>query len=188
MFRRAYMFQIGIWHVQESRHHEICFKFVTGHMQLTPYLQCSAVFHCSLLLKHCLQQQRLTQVAVVHCSAQTNPSHILQKLGQMCMVISSNTGRVYQPKDCERLILFLKDINLPKPDKWGTSQIVAFLHQVNLWTSRISGGLTQEAITPRIPFCTEKLAPWFNYKMIFSCNFGPFEASTTGPPDPGLSR
>ena len=46
------------------------------------------------------------------------------------MSISTNTGRVYKPKDCERLILYLKDINLPKPDKWGTSQLVAFLQQV----------------------------------------------------------
>lgn len=46
------------------------------------------------------------------------------------MVISSNTGRVYRPKDCERLILYLKDVNLPKPDKWGTSQLIAFLQQV----------------------------------------------------------
>ena len=46
------------------------------------------------------------------------------------MVISSNTGRVYRPKDCERLVLYLKDLNLPKPDKWGTSQLIAFLQQV----------------------------------------------------------
>ena len=49
----------------------------------------------------------------------------------MCMVISSNTGRVYRPKDCECLILYLKDLNLPKPDKWGTSQLIAFLQQVS---------------------------------------------------------
>ena len=46
------------------------------------------------------------------------------------MVISTNTGRVYRPRDCERVILFLKDLNLPKPDKWGTSQLIAFLQQV----------------------------------------------------------
>ena len=53
---------------------------------------------------------------------------------QVCMVISTNTGRVYRPRDCERLILFLKDLNLPKPDKWGTSQLIAFLQQVR-WES-----------------------------------------------------
>jgi len=86
-----------------------------------------------MLLQYCFRQQRSTQVAVVHCSAQTSPLHVLQKLGQMCMVISSNTGRVYRPKDCDRLVLYLKDLNLPKPDKWGTSQLIAFLHQVHYW-------------------------------------------------------
>ncbi|XP_041357041.1 cytoplasmic dynein 2 heavy chain 1-like isoform X2 [Gigantopelta aegis] len=83
-----------------------------------------------LLLHHSLENLRSTNVAIVHCSAQTNPSHLLQKLTQSCMVISTNTGRVYRPKDCERLILYLKDINLPKPDKWGTCQMIAFLQQV----------------------------------------------------------
>ncbi|XP_018025771.1 cytoplasmic dynein 2 heavy chain 1, partial [Hyalella azteca] len=84
----------------------------------------------SKLLNHCFAQLRGTQVAVVHCSAYTAPHHILQKLTQMCMVISTNTGRVYRPKDCERLILYLKDLNLPKPDKWGTSQLITFLQQL----------------------------------------------------------
>lgn len=83
-----------------------------------------------MLLKHCFEQLRSTQIAIVHCSAQTNPTHVLQKLGQTCMVLNTNTGRVYRPKDCERLVLYLKDINLPKPDKWGTCQLIAFLQQV----------------------------------------------------------
>ena len=83
-----------------------------------------------LLLRYGFDQLRSTQVAVVHCSAQTNATHLLQKLSQTCMVLSTNTGRVYRPKDCERLVLYLKDVNLPKPDKWGTSQIIAFLQQV----------------------------------------------------------
>ena len=91
-----------------------------------------AHFYRRLLLRHCFEQLRSTQVAVVHCSAQTSPMHVLQKLQQSCMVISSNTGRVYRPKDCERLVLYLKDLNLPKPDKWGTSQLIAFLQQVKL--------------------------------------------------------
>ena len=89
-----------------------------------------ALNYLRLLLRHCFEQLRSTQVAVVHCSAQTSPMHVLQKLQQSCMVISSNTGRVYRPKDCERLVLYLKDLNLPKPDKWGTSQLIAFLQQV----------------------------------------------------------
>ena len=87
------------------------------------------LFIFRLILTHIFNQLRSTQVATIHCNAQTSPTHVLQKLSQSCMTISTNTGRVYKPKDCERLILHLKDLNLPKPDKWGTSQLVAFLQQ-----------------------------------------------------------
>uniref|UniRef100_A0A3P8WNV8 Cytoplasmic dynein 2 heavy chain 1 n=1 Tax=Cynoglossus semilaevis TaxID=244447 RepID=A0A3P8WNV8_CYNSE len=83
-----------------------------------------------MLLRYAFSRLRSTQVAVVHCSAQTSSRHVLQKLGQTCLLLSSNTGRVFRPKDCESLVLYLKDINLPKPDKWGTSNLIAFLQQV----------------------------------------------------------
>lgn len=82
------------------------------------------------LLRYCFDKLRSVQVNVLYCSAQTGPEHVLQKLNQSCMTVNTNNGRVYRPKDCERLIFYLKDINLPKPDKWGTSQLVAFLQQV----------------------------------------------------------
>ena len=90
---------------------------------------CFVIF--SLLMKHCFNKLRSTQTTVLHCSAQTSPEHIIQKLNQNCMVVSTTSGRVYRPKDCEKLVLYLKDLNLPKPDKWGTSMIIAFLQQVN---------------------------------------------------------
>ncbi|XP_056229968.1 cytoplasmic dynein 2 heavy chain 1 isoform X2 [Seriola aureovittata] len=83
-----------------------------------------------MLLRYAFSRLRSTQVAVVHCSAQTSSRHVLQKLSQTCLMLSSNTGRVFRPKDCENLVLYLKDINLPKPDKWGTSNLTAFLQQV----------------------------------------------------------
>ncbi|XP_075054902.1 cytoplasmic dynein 2 heavy chain 1 [Mixophyes fleayi] len=83
-----------------------------------------------MLLLYAFSQLRSTHIAVVHCSAQTSSRHVLQKLMQTCLVITTNTGRVYRPKDCERLVLYLKDINLPKPDKWGTNTLVAFLQQI----------------------------------------------------------
>lgn len=90
------------------------------------------VFFClfSMLLRFAFSRLRSTQVAVVHCSAQTSSRHVLQKLSQTCLLLSSNTGRVFRPKDCENLVLYLKDINLPKPDKWGTSNLTSFLQQV----------------------------------------------------------
>ncbi|XP_069679211.1 cytoplasmic dynein 2 heavy chain 1 isoform X2 [Periplaneta americana] len=84
----------------------------------------------SMILNHCFSKLRATEVATIHCSAQITPEHVLQKLSQMCMVISSNTGRVYRPKNSEHLILYFKDLNLARPDKWGTSMLIAFLQQV----------------------------------------------------------
>ncbi|CAI9737451.1 cytoplasmic dynein 2 heavy chain 1-like isoform X1 [Octopus vulgaris] len=84
----------------------------------------------SLLLHHCFEQLRSVSVATVHCNAQTTPLHILQKLDQMCLIVSTNTGRRYRPKEGERLILYLKGINLPRHDKWQTCQLIAFLRQI----------------------------------------------------------
>ena len=83
------------------------------------------------LLRYCFRQLRSTQVAILHCSAQTTPVHVIQKLNQSCIQVSSTNGRTYRPKDCENLILYVKDINLPKLDKWGTSQLIEFLQQVS---------------------------------------------------------
>jgi P-loop containing dynein motor region len=41
---------------------------------------------------------------------------------------------VLRPKDSERLILYLKDLNLPKPDKYDTIQLIAFLQQLITYT------------------------------------------------------
>ena len=38
-----------------------------------------------------------------------------------------------RPKEGSRLIVFLKDINLPKPDKYNTIQLVSFLHQIVIY-------------------------------------------------------
>nr|CAD7430090.1 unnamed protein product [Timema monikensis] len=84
----------------------------------------------SLILSHCFNKLRATEVSTIHCSAQITPQHVLQKLSQVCMVISSNTGRVYRPKNSGHLILYFKDLNLARPDKWGTSMLIAFLQQV----------------------------------------------------------
>ena len=76
------------------------------------------------------------------------------------MIISTNTGKVYRPKDSERLILYLKDVNLPKPDKWGTSQLIAFLQQVpvHIYNCCTCHWLICYPVTVQsIPVCTQAL-------------------------------
>ncbi|RNF09395.1 cytoplasmic dynein 2 heavy chain 1 isoform X1 [Trypanosoma rangeli] len=75
-----------------------------------------------------------TRVATVNCSAQTEGIHLIQKLKQTCQMFNTNQGRVLRPKDAERLVLLLKDMNLPKPDKYGTVQLHSLLQQIILYS------------------------------------------------------
>lgn len=55
---------------------------------------------------------------------------VLSQVAQTCSLFSAPDGRVYRPRDCERLVLYLKDINLPRPDKYDTCMLIAFLQQL----------------------------------------------------------
>lgn len=57
-------------------------------------------------------------MATIYCNAQTTAAQIIQKLNQICMKGTFAKGRILKPKDASRLVLYLKDINLPKPDKY----------------------------------------------------------------------
>ncbi|EFC42807.1 cytoplasmic dynein [Naegleria gruberi] len=83
-----------------------------------------------MLLENLFLDLHSVQIARIHCNSQTNESHVIQKLNQTCAVFTTNTGRVLRPREGERLILFLKDINLPCPDKYGTTQLISFLQQL----------------------------------------------------------
>lgn len=83
------------------------------------------------LLDFCFSQLKSTAISTMHCSAQTNASHVVQKLVQMCgNPVTTASGRILRPRESERLVLVLKDVNLPKPDKYETMQLVQFLQQL----------------------------------------------------------
>ncbi|KAK9815706.1 hypothetical protein WJX72_008353 [[Myrmecia] bisecta] len=85
----------------------------------------------SMLLAHCFANLRGTAVATMSCSAQTTAANVIQKLLQVCGTpVATANGRALRPKDSERLILYLRDINLPHPDKYDTIQVIAFLQQL----------------------------------------------------------
>lgn len=88
----------------------------------------------SLLIYHALYRMQeesdsTASVATLHCNAQTSSKDVLRKLRQFCSVTTGTNGRLYRPKEGRRLVLFLKDINLPVPDKYDTSEISMFLQQ-----------------------------------------------------------
>ena len=87
----------------------------------------------AMVLEDCFARLRGSSVATLACSAQTTAANVIQKLAQCCgqpVATSGVTHRVLRPRDSERLVLYLKDINLPKPDKYDTIQLIAFLQQL----------------------------------------------------------
>ena len=84
----------------------------------------------NMIIRETFRKQRSTQVTTLHCNAQTTAEHVIMKIAQTCSLFSSPEGRVYRPRDCERLVLYLKDVNLPRPDMYNTCMLVAFLQQI----------------------------------------------------------
>ena len=84
----------------------------------------------NMLLMHALSKQRGTTVTTLHCNAQTTAANVIQRIQQACVEQHSNNGRVLRPRTGDRLVLYLKDINLPKPDKYNTCMLIAFLQQL----------------------------------------------------------
>lgn len=84
----------------------------------------------SMMINHAVRQKKNVNIATLHCNAQTTADDVISKINQMCSLFSSPEGRVYRPRDCEKLVLYLKDINLPKPDMYDTCQLIAFLQQL----------------------------------------------------------
>ncbi|KAJ3189734.1 Cytoplasmic dynein 2 heavy chain 1 [Gaertneriomyces sp. JEL0708] len=82
------------------------------------------------ILRLCFSKLPGVTVVTIHCSAQTRSSHIIQRLTQACTSSQTTAGRILRPKDSDRLILYLKDVNLPKPDKYDTVELVQFLQQL----------------------------------------------------------
>ena len=69
-------------------------------------------------------------VACIDCNAYTKSKQIIRKLYQTCSSFSSNIGKVLRPNGSESLILYLKHINLARPDDYNTSQIIELLQQL----------------------------------------------------------
>ena len=75
------------------------------------------------------KENKNVNIASIHCNAYTKAKHIIKKLYQSCSSFNSNTGKVLRPNGCDYLVLYLKDINLAKPDEYATSQIIELLQQ-----------------------------------------------------------
>ncbi|KAL4105900.1 hypothetical protein PRIC1_003955 [Phytophthora ramorum] len=84
----------------------------------------------NMMIRQAFKNLKSVTVSVLHCNAQTTADHVIHKIAQCCSLFSTPTGRVYRPRDAERLVLYLKDINLPRPDQYDTCMLIAFLQQL----------------------------------------------------------
>ena len=84
----------------------------------------------SLLISYATSQLRSCQITTLNCTSQTSSTNIIQKLLQSCTMNNTSRGKCLRPRDCQKLIVYLKDINLPKPDKYNTIQLISFLQNI----------------------------------------------------------
>ena len=80
----------------------------------------------SLILNHAISSLKSVICTTMHCSAESNTSHIKQKLYEIMggsSTIRPKNGRQYG-------IIVLKNINLPQPDRYNTVQLHSFVHQL----------------------------------------------------------
>ncbi len=58
----------------------------------------------SMLINHLVGQRKGTSVTALHCNAQTTSEHVIQRIRQACTLYSTNSGRLYRPRDGDRLV------------------------------------------------------------------------------------
>jgi dynein heavy chain 2 len=87
----------------------------------------------SLLLEASIQELERAEkckLVTLHCNRETKASLIIQKLYQTCQKATSANGKVLRPLNCSRQIFVLKEVNLPKPDKYNTIELITFLQSL----------------------------------------------------------
>jgi dynein heavy chain 2 len=78
-----------------------------------------------------LSSQMKINTVVLFCNSQTSSSQIINQLVESCVKSTTSTGPILRPKDCTRLIFYLRDINLAKPDEYNSIELISFLQQLH---------------------------------------------------------
>ena len=82
------------------------------------------------LLFHCVKKLSSTNLVKIYCNSRTLPEDVKIKIYEAYLPYNSNFGRVLYPKKFDNIILYIKNLNIPRPDKWGTVQLVSFIRQI----------------------------------------------------------
>ncbi|KAF4663535.1 Cytoplasmic dynein 2 heavy chain 1 [Perkinsus olseni] len=68
--------------------------------------------------------------AGLQCSGQTAARDVIVKLRSLSLIGAGPRGRTYRPREGQRVVLQIEDVNLPKPDRYDTTQLVASLQEM----------------------------------------------------------
>lgn len=82
------------------------------------------------ILSHLFKIIPTTTIIVINCSAKTDAQSLMSKLMQQCIIASTASGQVLRPRSTEKALVFFRNFDLPRPDKWGTVQLVSFMQQI----------------------------------------------------------
>lgn len=66
----------------------------------------------------------------LYCNSQLTSKQLLSKIYEHTIKSTIASGKTIKPKDCTRLVIFIKDVNLPRPDKYHTTEVVSLLQQI----------------------------------------------------------
>ncbi|KAF4743446.1 Cytoplasmic dynein 2 heavy chain 1, partial [Perkinsus olseni] len=86
-----------------------------------------------LLVRHALAEianEIKIRGAGLQCSGQTAARDVIVKLRSLCLIGAGPRGRTYRPREGQRVVLQIEDVNLPKPDRYDTTQLVASLQEM----------------------------------------------------------
>jgi transcriptional regulator of acetoin/glycerol metabolism len=72
-------------------------------------------------------QDQNVKLVRIYCSSQLNADQVISILNENCVKVSVAAGRLLKPKDCSKLVIFFKDLNLPKPDMYNTTEVISLL-------------------------------------------------------------
>lgn len=73
-------------------------------------------------------------------------------INENCIKVSVAQGRLLKPRDCSKLVIFFKDLNLPKPDKYNTVEVVSLLQQIMTYNGFYDKNLEYISLDKSIQF------------------------------------
>lgn len=96
------------------------------------------------------------EIASLNFSSGTTPEMLMQTFNHYCEYVKTTNGLTLRPTAAGKwLILFCDEVNLPRPDAYGTQRVISFMRQIvttgTFWKST-APGLWEKVTIERIQF------------------------------------